>query len=297
MTAATADASATQQQAKQFGEEIMARALGTLQLDDESLGRLTDNGDEFLNDIVASALRLSTTNQYADEETESDYGYLSGYRQPRPIGEQVDILAKIFSLSVGGTAEFIEKVVPTMVIPHGAEGLIAVPKFDRLGATYSEALLRVIAAVKTARDGKFYNYREGELGDEYVRLIARTEKMMAQLAEQQPGDFIIVPAQLGMLHRGKSVRRAREVMRRDEFGLDAIAFFSALLTHPNRLQHYDDLWVDLPGNEYAPDADGDFSESLFAYFSVGRVEFGYRFLDDAIGSFGSASGFLPQLQS
>jgi hypothetical protein len=104
-----------------------------------------------------------------------------------------------------------------------------------------------------------------------------------------------VPAQFGLRHRGRSVRRAREVFNASEFGLDTFAVGIMLLTHPERLQHYDDLWIDCAGDEYDdPGDDGRFSLAPYFCFSCGKVELLARRFDVAGGYCGSASGFVSQ---
>jgi len=153
----------------------------------------------------------------------------------------------------------------------------------------------VLDLIKKQHKGNFYNYREGKIGAKYLRQHERTAKKLEALAEQQKGyDILVVAAQFGLRHRGRSVRRAREVFTANEFGLGAFEIGCMLLTHPERLQNYDDLWIDCAGDEYAPAADGDFSFAPFFYFDGGRVEFGSSWFDDAYDDFGSASGFLPQ---
>jgi hypothetical protein len=83
-------------------------------------------------------------------------------------------------------------------------------------------------------------------------------------------------------------------MNANEFGLGAFAIGIMILTHPERLQHYDDLWIDCAGDEFAPDADGVFSRSPYFEFDGGRVEFGSGWVDDAHDYCGSASGLVSQ---
>jgi hypothetical protein len=142
---------------------------------------------------------------------------------------------------------------------------------------------------------KFYNYRDGQLGAEYLRQHAKTVKMFQKLGdEQKDHDILVVPAQFGLRHKGRSVRRAREVFAANEFGLGAFAIGIMLLTHPERLNRHGDLWMDCAGDEFAPFADGDFSRSPVFEFIGGRLKFGTRDVSDASGSYGSVSGFVPQ---
>src|SRR3990167_7425135 len=90
-------------------------------------------------------------------------------------------------------------------------------------------------ATKFADSQSFYNYREGQITPAQLRVHARTAHALDLIAETQKGDILIVAAQLGMRHRGKSVRRAREVFVGSEFGLGSLAVGSIVLTHPERL--------------------------------------------------------------
>lgn len=105
---------------------------------------------------------------------------------------------------------------------------------------------------------------------------------------------MIVPYQFGLRHHGRSVRRAREVMNAVEFGLGTFAVGYMLLTHPERLQAYKDLLIDCPGDEYAPDADGDFSLAPLFGFSSGGVRFDAGCYDIIFELYGPASTFLSQ---
>jgi len=55
-------------------------------LDDERAQRLNES-PEFVEELRKLIERYSATNQFADEETDSEYGYLSGYT---PEGEDLD---------------------------------------------------------------------------------------------------------------------------------------------------------------------------------------------------------------
>jgi hypothetical protein len=150
----------------------------------------------------------------------------------------------------------------------------------------------VLNAIASKR--KFHNSREGELGPSYLRQHSHSAAMFEQIGQQQKGDILIVPAQFGMRHRGRSVRRAREVMCANEFGLGAFAVGCMALTHPERYSRWDELDTDCGGDEYTPVAGDDFSGAPVFGFDDGRVRFVTRWFDNARGRFGSASAFLPQ---
>ena len=281
--------SGQEKQFKRFVEDAAEQALKKVGLDKDGLQMLIGNGDEFQADIVASIRKHSISNQFADEEVASNYGYLSGYRKPKGITEQTNILRQLIP-GIG----FADEKIAQQALPPNAEGWFAIPKWQSVGKTYEEALQKVLDLVKKQR-GNFYNWREGKLGVQYLRQHERTAKKLETLAEQQKGyDILVVAAQFGLRHRGRSVRRAREVFTANEFGLGAFEIGCMLLTHPERLQNYDDLWIDCAGNEYSPAADGDFSFAPYFSFGEGRVKFGSGWFDHAVDLYGSASGFLPQ---
>ena len=108
--------------------------------------------------------------------------------------------------------------------------------------------------------------------------------------------LLIIAAQFGLRHRGRSVRRARVVMEdtTSEVGLGAFAVGIMILTHPIRLQDYNDLWIDCAGDEFSRDGDGDFSKTPYFEFDDVRVEFGTYDVSVVHDHYGSASWFLPQ---
>lgn len=263
--------------------------IDAMNLQKDGAQRLIENGREFQSELKKLVERFSIANQYADEEVESSYGYLSGYKS-KGITEQTNRLRELFP----GIGYANEKLAEAG-LPENAEGWFAIPRWEKVAPTYGEAVQKVLDLIKQTRNGAFYNYRDGELGPDQLRQSAKAKSMFQKLGdEQKDQDILVVPAQFGIRHRGRSVRRAREVMNANECGLGAFAIGIMLLTHPERLQHYDDLWIDCAGDEFAPDADGDFSGSPYFRFRGGRVVFGTDDVDYARGRSGSASVCLPQ---
>lgn len=275
-------------QYKRFVDDAADKVLAEAGIDKDGLQKLIENGDDFQSRIMTAVRELSVSNRFADEEVSSRYGYLSGY-QPKPVAEQIKALKSLFPNL--GTADIERGNAP---VPAGAEGWFAIPRWQSIAPTYGEAVEKVLALI-ASRNGKFYNYREGCLGPQYLRQHARTEKMFQKLGDQQKDhDILVIPAQFGIRHRGRSVRRVREVMNSTEFGLGAFAIGVMLLTHPERLKRHDDLWIDCAGDEFAPLADGDFSKSPLFYFNDDKLRFGTDVMSLAFDSCGSVSGFVPQ---
>lgn len=263
--------------------------IDAMNLQKDGAQRLIENGGEFQSELKKLVERFSITNQYADEEVDSSYGYLSGYK-PKGITEQTNRLRELFP----GIGYANEKLAEG-VLPENAEGWFAIPRWEKVASTYGEAVQKVLDLIKQTRNGAFYNYRDGELGPDQLRQSAKAKSMFQKLGdEQKDQDILVVSAQFGIRHRGRSVRRAREVMNTNECGLGAFAIGIMLLTHPERLQHYDDLWIDCAGDEFAPHAVGGFSRSPCFGFDGGGVKFGAGGVGDANGYYGSASVCLPQ---
>lgn len=276
-------------QYRRFVEDAADKVLAEARIDKDGLQKLIENGDEFQSRIMTAVRELSVSNQFADEEVGSSYTYPNGYKS-KGVAEQVQALKSLFPELKDAT---YDESIATRPLPPNAEGWFAIPRWEKLGSSYGEAVDKVLTTIKSKRT--FYNYREGQTGPEYLRQHAKTEKAFQKLGDEQKGhDILIVPCQLGMRHRGRSVRRAREVMNAVEFGLGAFAVGCMLLTHPEREVKWEQLHMDCAGDEFAPDADGDFSSAPIFLFIVGKVKFGAYWFDYASDGYGSVSGFLPQ---
>ena len=271
-----------------FVEDAAERALKETALDKDGIQKLIENGDEFQARIVTGIKELSVSNQFADEEVQSSYAYPKGYKV-KGITEQTNILRQLFP-GIG----FADEKLADQPLPPNAEGWFAIPKWEKFAPTYGEAVEKVLAMIGSKR--KFYNYRDGQLGAEYLRQHAKTVKMFQKLGdEQKDHDILVVPAQFGLRHKGRSVRRAREVFTANEFGLGAFAIGIMVLTHPERLVQWEQLHVDCAGDEFSSGADGDFSHAPIFDFYDGKVKFFAHWYGFAGVRYGSASAFVsPQ---
>lgn len=280
--------------------------LKKLNPDREGMERLKGNGDELIDAIVDAGLEkariFATPDQYSDEEVESSYEYPSEYNGPLPIKEQIQKLAEIFGLDPSQAIEFADNVLPTLQLPNGAEGWFAiisptgleklVPQASSPEDRYCKGVLLVLEKIAASR--RFYNYRAGQINPDHLRQHARTVVALAKIAESQKGDILIIPAQLGLRHRGGSVRRARVCFTNGEFGLRSLDVGAIALTHPERFVRFEELDIDCSGDEFAPDAVRVFSKSpCFCFGGVG-VGFEAYDLGDARDYCGSGSAFPAQ---
>jgi hypothetical protein len=192
-------------QVRRFAEDALDRAIAEGVLDKDSIQKLIENGDDFQERILAAVRELSLSNLFADEETESSYGYLSGYK-PKGMTEQTNRLRQL----IPGIGFANEKLVE-QPLPPNAEGYFAISRWQSVAPTYGQALQKMFDLIKQTRDGKFYDYREGKLGADRLRLVPKTQKALEKLGKEQEGfDILVAPCQFGFRHRGRSVRRARE---------------------------------------------------------------------------------------
>lgn len=260
---------------------------------------ITSGQQKQYNRLVEDAGDKALAEVGLDEEVRSSYTYPKEYKGPKPIADQIKAIAKIFDLDPSQTIEFAKNLP---ALPEGAEGWFAIPSVDALAKKHfsevtdpTRKYCQVVQLVhaKIAASRSFYNYREGQITPAQLRVHARTAHALDLIAETQKGDILIVAAQLGMRHRGKSVRRAREVFVTNEFGLGSVVVGSIALTHPERFVRWEELDMDCAGDEFARVTDGDFSGAPVFGFYGGRVEFGTHWLDYASSDDGSASGFLP----
>ena len=236
---------------------------------------------------------------FADEEEWSDSGYAC---EPKEIYVQCQILRTLFP-GLGTAAGPFEAT--NLVHQFGAgniagapyaEGWFAVPNWAKhpeiFGRKYAEAVQKMLGVLKRATDGKFCNYWEDCINERRLRQLDRTEKSFRKVSEVQGNpDILVFPAQFGLRHRGRSVRRARAIMSQCEYGLGAFAVGCMLLTHPERLKDYDDLWIDLPGDEFDTEDEGEFSHSLF-FANDDRIVFDTTAVNTVDGRYGSATGFM-----
>jgi hypothetical protein len=286
------------------GSDAVAKTVEEFGLDKDGAQRVYEHGDELAAEIrnitKAVLARLSVSNQYASEEVPSKYGYLSGYTRPMDIIPQTNKLRQLFKGLGFANQDLLKQIEKGEVkLLKNTEGWGAIPNWKKnpqiFGNSYAEAVQVVLNKIRETRDGKFYNYREGQIDAKHLRQSARSEAVWKKIMEaQNDADILIVPIQFGLRHRGRSVRRALEVMSGIEFGLGAFAVGCMLLVHPNRLQNYDDLWIDCSGDEWSPGGDGEFSGAPYLRFLGGRVEFGASGVSGAGGHCGAASGFFPQ---
>lgn len=243
---------------------------------------------EIVEQIIGTIQRHAVSNKFASEAVGSDRSYPANYRV-RPVEAQTTELRKIFP-NLGGCIEKLGR----LPLPEGAEGWFAIPRWQVIAPTYNQAVETMLEALGKRR--RFSNRIAGRLGAAYLRPTSRSRLAEEILADQQPGnDMLVVAAQAGMLHRGSSARRTRAAVAGNEFGLGVFAFAAILLTHPERLSSSTALMVDCCGDEYSIQGDLTFDRVPLFDFDASGIEFSMFYEDRARNLWGSPTGFLYKI--
>lgn len=253
---------------------------------------------------------------FAHEEIESDLGYFSGYKGPGSIADQLAKLRKFFPQIGGVNEELVASIergdvklsnIPKR-FPEEDRHFWCIPHWTNLGVTYDEAIIKVLEAFGEKVDGAFgeriydaddmsIHPTDPNLGD--LKQTKRKIGMMNQIMLAQDADILIIEAQFGLRHRGRSVRRARVVMSEEEFGLGIYEILMMLLLSPERLADRKDLRIDAAGDEWQRKSSNGRRADRFAHFSYGcgdAVHLCQPYLDmednNADKYSGSASAFI-----
>ena len=198
--------------------DLVAAALNKAGLDDDGAQRVIENGGDFQVGVRKLLGQLSVSDRYANEEVRSTWIYPPEYEGPAPIGEQVVTLAALLSLPIEATMAFIKRALPKLTLPDLAEGWFAVPTVEAIaakhfpnvkdpGERYCRALNFLIE--KLGKTRALYDYPDGELTPDRLTRTARTVEVLTTITGQQRAAIIVIPAQFGRRHRGRSPRRAR----------------------------------------------------------------------------------------
>lgn len=227
-----------------------------------------------------------------NEEIKSSFGYPVAHREVRDISSQVARLRRL----IPGIGYADEKIAEGK-LPKNAEGWFAIPKWQSIAPSYALAVQKILGLIKETRSSKFRNYRKKQITNKYLRQTTRTKKMLNYFIEAQEGyGILVIPAQFGILHAGRSVRRALEMMDEEtEFGLGAYEVGIMLLTHPERLNENNTLFIDCGGDVFSdPGSFCTFDRVPCFAFTGKKIKFGTSKFDAEGDGFGLATGFIPQ---
>ena len=262
-------------------------------VDFDGLQRLIEKGGEFQDGLVSLITRLSRQeNPYADEKEEQDCYYPEGWTVA-PLNVQADRLASVFP--------GLDIVFQTSGSEPLGDGFALIPKLsaiariagieDPYGAGYGRLVEHVLGHIGQSR--RFTNYRDRQLGPDDLRINAETRALLEMLESETPSDCLVLSFSFGNDYAGFSVRNARwETLHSNQLPLGAAQVGSLLLAMPDRLTHYDDLWLDCPGDEYDWSRDGKWTNYPYFDFCDGGVKFNTDWSNDAHSNSGSVAAFL-----
>ena len=186
------------------------------------------------------------------------YVYFSGYKKPKELKEQWEILKEYFpSLKISKenlNSNFVQELYPK------AEGQFLIPDWHLLAPTYGHAAVVALEALRFSLKGNFKNFKTGQISDAYLRQSWQSVAAWENVRAHQKGDILLVPAQFGLNNIDRSIRSSRESMEKNEFGLGLFAITMMLITHPERLRDHRDLWIDCAGDEFTSES-GKFSQA------------------------------------
>jgi len=256
-------------------------------LDKEGARLINQRIGEFGPRFLSILEELSVPNTYA---------YSKEYDGPKPIDVQIKALAQNLNLDPTQALEYA-KNLPDMksFVPEDARkwtGWFAIPS-ETDPRKNLHAIKHTYEKIAASR-----NFNPCvELTSDCYRMNARTAQALKHISKYQPGDILIIAAQLGMQHRGLSDSWARKAYAENEFGLDPLAVGSIVLNHPNRLVRSEELGMICSGADFDDSNDGDarFDHAPVIYFDNDRVEFAVADCTDAFSYFGSVSAFAPNL--
>lgn len=251
--------------------------------------------------LIIQDLGGITPNPYKDEVTNRTCGYPAGWTVP-DFDEQHERTAKMYPDLV--LPEIADR---NIVVPGGWDGVWWFPpKIAALGrvygiedpylAGYGSAAKRVLDIIGEHRD--FTNYRTQDADEltppDYIRINELVLGRIQALESATESDFLPpMPITFGQFYGGFSPRNARETaIRRQELPFCTVYGASLLGIMPERLVAYEDLWIDVPADEYIWRRDGYWTYSLCFDFYGDALKFRARDADNALGRCGSVVG-LP----
>jgi hypothetical protein len=217
-------------------------------------------------------------------------GYFSGY-QPKEILKQWEILKEYFpTLKISKenlNSNFSQEFYPK------AEGQFLIPDWHSIAPTYGHAVVVALNALLFSLNGKFKNYREGKISDDYLRQSWQSVAAWQNIRKQQKGDVLLVSAQFGLNNTDISIRSSREAMEVNEFGLGLFHTTMMLITHPERLSDHRDLYIDCAGDEFVSET-GKFSKAPCFCFDF-RVFVEARAVSMLGSGYGSPTFFIEKI--
>lgn len=236
--------------------------------------------------------------------------YPSGYKGPREIADQVVQLADQFSINPIDALNFLDRKLPTWVHDQKADGLFAWPSISAIAKRHfptttdpAEQYCKTVVFLldmfrRLNRTCLIRAFDLQDLTSSKLQMSECTVLALGSLAKDQKGDILIADVQLGYLYdrwpeHSYSPKQNQTLIEQDvrEFGLSAFAIGSIILTHPRRLQSWDDLGM-VSSDEFKNEFDGTLQFRVHdgTVHSLCLAELG---VDHDFDRFSAVTGFLP----
>jgi len=297
-TPVTEETAVTDGQKKELRRHI-EEAIEKSGLDKDGIQRVLARGGEFQSANVELLCKLGRPeeNPFKDEKVSQSYYY---YPQGWAVPSIVELKERTAKLFEGIDLSHVDELAGSITVPANADGIALIPKIaylgklwgieDPYGSGYCQVVVKVVELLGNSR--AFYNYREGELGENYIRLHEQVKHLLKQKEDETPGDVLVLPFNFGNLYAGYSARNARwESLHSAQLPLGSAQVGCLLLVMPERLVAYENLFIDCPGDEYNWGAGGGWSHYPYFYFRDDQLEFYADYSDGASGGCGSAVAF------
>lgn len=237
-------------------------------------------------------------------------GYPSRYRGLVPIGDQAARLAKLLALDPDKTMAFISETLPRLKLPSGSEGWGAIASVDAIvrrhfpevtdtDERYVRALDFFLRRAHAA--GPVYYYAGVQRGE--IWQMPLTVEALAGIAQDQPGDILVVPIQFGKRYAGLASRDACAAFDPEEFGLGALGVGCLLFNHDarNTGDHESScLASDCPGDRHDGRGQRDLRSDYAPYWHrapgmAGRLSLHFRDGRTERTDAGHVTAFVPKV--
>ena len=226
-----------------------------------SIGRVALGLDNFTN-LVAKATAAAIRELSSSNLKDSRFPYFSGYSVPMPITDQIDVLRGYWpQLNPDKALRYVGETLPKLSPPDWTEGAFVLIAPGFFSDKYNEEVAELFKALGKDREGNFVNFPVDLNLKSLRQCDATTVAWSRILKEQSDSDLIILPgAQFGAKRRKDSASQIRATYAPGEFGIGTRDCATMLLCCTNRLENFDDLWIQCPGDEFSRDADGVYSD-------------------------------------
>ncbi len=210
-----------------------------LDLNNEDFEIIKQKQDELIphfKTLLSKKLKeMVSVGSYLDEEVNSDFIQNKNFKY-RSLLEQKNVLEKYF-----GPLGKIDSVYPGKKYPDQSN-LYLIPNIELAGDNFEVAMdnvLRIIAKESGRPVTNSFISRRMKI-NELVHSKNFLSKIDTLKKSQNGENSLVIPAQLGIRHKGRSGRRADECMTQHEFGLDPYQLGIILITHPERAIEFED---------------------------------------------------------